>query len=196
MTILGTGEAFGAISILHALGAGKGCSIPVKLPIRVNIYDVEMTNDEDKHGILSIISSIWEEKGYPVPPVIGWEVISEIPIGQGLKSSSALSCAKNQALDEASWTRLSDYEIVDLAVEAQRRSGCTISGSMDDTWATLTSGWKAVDPSKTPEESILFEGDIEPGFSVLIGLRGSRKSDIIIESFHKTRRFSTERSHH
>ena len=56
---------------------------------------------------------------------------------------------------------------------------------MDDTWATLTSGWKAVDPSKTPEESILFEGDIEPGFSVLIGLRGSRKSDIIIESFHK-----------
>ena len=87
MTILGTGEAFGAISILHALGAGKGCSIPVKLPIRVNIYDVEMTNDEDKHGILSIISSIWEEKGYPVPPVIGWEVISEIPIGQGLKSA-------------------------------------------------------------------------------------------------------------
>ena len=98
MTILGTGEAFGAISILHALGAGKGCSIPVKLPIRVNIHDVEMTNDEDKHGILSIISSIWEEKGYPVPPVIGWEVISEIPIGQGLKSSSALSCAKQSGL--------------------------------------------------------------------------------------------------
>ena len=185
MTIIGTGEAFGAISILHALGAGKGCSIPVKLLIRVNIHDVEMTNDEDKHGILSIISSIWEEKGYPVPPVIGWEVISEIPIGQGLKSSSALSCAAIRALDKASWTCLSDYEIVDLAVEAQRRSGCTISGSMDDTWATLTSGWKAVDPSKTPEESILFEGDIEPGFSVLIGLRGSRKSDIIIESFHK-----------
>ena len=70
MTILGTGEAFGAISILHALGTGKGCSIPVELPIRVNIHDFEMRNDNDKHGILSIISSIWGEKGYPVPPVI------------------------------------------------------------------------------------------------------------------------------
>ena len=58
MTILGTGEAFGAISILHALGTGKGCSIPVELPIRVNIHDFEMRNDNDKHGILSIISSI------------------------------------------------------------------------------------------------------------------------------------------
>ena len=185
MTILGSGEAFGAISILHAVGTGKGCSIPIKLPIKVNIHDVEMINHDDKHDILPTISSIWQEKGYPVPAVLGWEVISEIPIGQGLKSSSALSCAAIRALDQASWTGLSDYEIVDLAVEVQRRSGCTISGSMDDTWAALTSGWKAVDSTKPSEDSILFQGDVQPGLSVLLGLRGQRNNQVIAQEFSK-----------
>ena len=57
-----------------------------------------------------------------MPPVFGWEIVSDVPIGQGMKSSSALACAALRALDKASWTGLSDFEIVDLAVEAQIRS--------------------------------------------------------------------------
>lgn len=189
MTILGSGEASGAISILHALGTGKGCSIPVNLHVEVIIHDFEMSNPDDKHGILSEVSSIWEEKGYPLPSVMGWEVISEVPIGQGLKSSSALSCAALRALNNASWTGLSDNDIVNLAVDVQRRSGCTISGSMDDTWAAMTPGWKVVDPYRASEDSILFEGHLEPGLSVLLGLRGPRKTAIKRESFSKNSQF-------
>ena len=117
---------------------------------------------------------VWTESGYPQFDDIGWEIHSDIPIGQGLKSSAAVACAALRALDNASWTGLGDFEIVDMAVEAQRRAGCTITGSMDDAWAAISSGWKLVDPSVPSRESILMEGDIEENLEVLIGLRGSR----------------------
>ena len=78
-----------------------------------------------------------------------------------------------RALDKASWTGLSDFEIVDLAVEAQIRSGCSITGSMDDTWAAMSPGWKVVDPSVPSIESILFEGELETGLTVMIGPPGT-----------------------
>ena len=115
------------------------------------------------------------DNGFPLPSVFGWEIVSDVPIGQGMKSSSALACAAIRALDKASWTVLSDFEIVDLAVEAQIRSGCSITGSMDDTWAAMSPGWKVVDPSVPSIESILFEGELETGLTVMIGLRGRRK---------------------
>ena len=175
MTILASGTANGAVSILHAMGTGKGCSIPVKLQTLVNIHDEPKTVPGDEHDLLSHVSSIWRKNGFPMPSVIGWEIVSDVPIGQGMKSSSALACAAIRALDKASWTGLSDSEIVDLAVEAQTISGCSITGSMDDTWAAMSPGWKVVDPSVPSAESILFEGELETGLTVMIGLRGRRK---------------------
>ena len=46
---------------------------------------------------------------------------------------------------------------------------------MDDTWAAMSPGWKVVDPSVPSIESILFEGELETGLTVMIGLRGRRK---------------------
>ncbi len=185
MTILASGTANGAVSILHAMGTGKGCSIPVKLQTLVNIHDESRTVVADEHDLLSHVSSIWKKNGFPLPPVFGWEVVSDVPIGQGMKSSSALACAAIRALDKASWTGLSDFEIVDLAVEAQIKSGCSITGSMDDTWAAISPGWKVVDPSVPSSESILFEGELETGLTVMIGLRGRRKTTPEKEAFSR-----------
>jgi len=185
MTILASGTANGAVSILHAMGTGKGCSIPVKLQTLVNIHDEPRTVVQDEHDLLSHVSSIWTKNGFPLPPVFGWEVVSDVPIGQGMKSSSALACAAIRALDKASWTGLSDFEIVDLAVEAQIKSGCSITGSMDDTWAAISPGWKVVDPSVPSSESILFEGELETGLTVMIGLRGRRKTTPEKEAFSR-----------
>ena len=49
---------------------------------------------------------VWTESGYPQFDDIGWEIHSDIPIGQGLKSSAAVACAALRALDNASWTGL------------------------------------------------------------------------------------------
>ena len=185
MTILASGTANGAVSILHALGTGKGCSTPVKLRTLVNIHDEPRAVLGDEHDLLSHVSSIWRKNGFPLPSVFGWEIVSDVPIGQGMKSSSALACAALRALDKASWTGLSDFEIVDLAVEAQIRSGCSITGSMDDTWAAMSPGWKVVDPSVPSIESILFEGELETGLTVMIGLRGRRKIIPDKESFSR-----------
>ena len=185
MTIIASGAANGAVSILHAMGTGKGCSIPVKLQTVVNIHDEPRTVVGDEHDLLSHISSIWGKNGFPLPSVFGWEVVSNVPTGQGMKSSSALACAAIRALDKASWTGLSDFEIVDLAVEAQIKSGCSITGSMDDTWAAISPGWKVVDPSAPPNNSILFEGELETGLTVMIGLRGRRKTTPEKEAFSR-----------
>tara|TARA_B110000967_G_scaffold191023_1_gene216294 strand:- start:29865 stop:30701 length:837 start_codon:yes stop_codon:yes gene_type:complete len=178
MNSLGTGESNGAISILHALGTGRGCSIGVELCTKVEIMDEKITNIEDKHGLLESVISCWKDAGLPVPDKFGWKISTDIPIGQGLKSSSALACAALKALNSIFMTNLDDCQIIDLAVEAQIRSNCTISGSIDDTWASISTGWKLIDSSKKASNSIFLQGDIEDGFSIIICTRGARNVTI------------------
>ena len=182
MTILGTGRASGGISILHAVGLGQGCSTGIGLDTIVKLTSTPVPIDSDKHSLLESVVIIWNNSGLPLPPSIGWKVTSSIPIGQGLKSSSALACAALLALNEATWAGLSDSEIVDLAVAAQRHSGCTISGSMDDCWASISPGWKLIDPTQSASKSVLLTGQIEEGHSVLIILRGDRK-EVFFDKF-------------
>ena len=188
MTVLGRGSANGGVSVLHAAGLGKGCSIGIELSAEVSLVAGEAEVSSDEHGILDSVMAVWIESGYPQPGDTGWRVSSEVPIGQGLKSSAALACAAAMALNEASWTALSDFDIVDIAVAAQRRAGCTITGSMDDAWAATSPGWKLVDPIQSSRDSVLLEGDIDEGLTVLIALRGSRSAEVQSDSFSNQRK--------
>ena len=188
MTVLGRGSANGGVSVLHAAGLGKGCSIGIELSTEVSLVAGEAEVSSDEHGILDSVMGVWIESGYPRPDDTGWRVSSEVPIGQGLKSSAALACAAAMALNEASWTALSDFDIVDIAVAAQRRAGCTITGSMDDAWAAISPGWKLVDPIQSSRDSVLLEGDIDEGLTVLIALRGSRLVEVQSDSFSNQRK--------
>ena len=183
MTVFGTGRANGGISILHAAGLGKGCSVGLQLETQVSLVEGPAFAPQDEHRVLDSVLAVWGEFGYPTPDGTGWRVETEVPVGQGLKSSAALACAAARALNEASWTGLSDPQIVDIAVAAQRRSGCTLTGSMDDAWAAISPGWKLVDPEQASHDSILLEGDIETGLSVLIALRGPRDGRVEPEAF-------------
>ena len=161
MNILAEAESNAAISILHALGLDKGCSIGINLKAKVKLVSEPQEIKNDFHQLFQSIEMVWEENGFPLPDEYGWQISSEIPIGQGLKSSSAISCAAIKALNQATWAGLNDSEIVDIAVSSQRKCGCTITGSLDDTWASISSGWKLVDPKKSASESIISEGKIE-----------------------------------
>jgi len=183
MKVLAEAKANAAISILHALGLGKGCSLGINLQTTVELVSESQEIKEDYHSLLDSIEFIWTQQGLPLPDNFGWRISSDIPIGQGLKSSSALSCAALKALNDATWAGLNDFEIVDLAVSSQRHAGCTISGSMDDTWASISTGWKLVDPYQSAAESVLLEGELNESFSVFIILRGRRSNTIDIETF-------------
>ena len=189
MNILAEAESNAAISILHAVGLDKGCSIGINLKANVKLVSEPQKIDDDFHELFQSIEMVWKENGFPLPEKYGWQVSSEIPIGQGLKSSSAISCAAIKALNQATWTGLNDSEIVNLAVSSQRKSGCTITGSLDDTWASISSGWKLVDPNKSAQESILLEGKIEDEIIIFLILRGRRKKEVNIDNFKKQSRF-------
>ena len=187
MKVLGEGTANGAISILHSLGLGKGCSIGIELSTEVTLVDEETIISDDSHGLLDAVEKCWRSEGLPIPDKFGWVIRSDLPIGQGLKSSSAVANAAFRALNNGSWTGLSDPEIADLSVEAQRIAKCTVTGSMDDTWASLQSGWKLVDPKLRSSDSIILQGEIEEDYCVIIILRGRRGAIIAEDSFRLQR---------
>ena len=183
MKVLGQGESNGAISILHALGLGRGCSIGIQLTTTVQIVEDAVDIEDDRNGLLVAVEKCWRDRGLPIPDQFGWKVDSSIPIGQGLKSSSALSCAALRALNSCAWTGLSNSEIADIAAKSQLISNCAKTGSMDDNWASLEPGWKLVDPALSASESIILQGDIDPSLSILILLRGKRTVEISAEDF-------------
>ena len=154
MKVLGEGESNGAISILHALGLGRGCSIGIQLTTKVQIVEDAVEIEDDRNGLLAAVEKCWRDRGLPTPDQFGWKVDSSIPIGQGLKSSSALSCAALRALNSCAWAGLSNSEIADIAANSQLISNCAKTGSMDDNWASLEPGWKLVDPTLSASESI------------------------------------------
>ena len=108
MKVLGEGESNGAISILHALGLGRGCSIGIQLTTKVQIVEDAVEIEDDRNGLLAAVEKCWRDGGLPIPNQFGWKVESSIPIGQGLKSSSALSCAALRALNSCAWTGLTN----------------------------------------------------------------------------------------
>ena len=183
MKVLGQGESNGAISILHALGLGRGCSIGIQLTTKVQIVEDAVDIEDDRNGLLVAVEKCWRDRGLPIPDQFGWKVDSSIPIGQGLKSSSALSCAALRALNSCAWTGLSNSEIADIAAKSQLISNCAKTGSMDDNWASLEPGWKLVDPTLSASESIILQGSIDPNLSILVLLRGKRTVEISAEAF-------------
>ena len=144
-------------------------------------YPADIEND--RNGLLAAVEKCWRDRGLPTPDQFGWKVDSSIPVGQGLKSSSALSCAALRALNSYAWTGLSNSEIADIAAESQLISNCARTGSMDDNWASLEPGWKLVDPALSASESIILQGDVETSLSVLIILRGKRLVEISADAF-------------
>ena len=165
------------------MGLGKGCSIGIDLKVTVRLVSQYQEIEDDFHSLLDSIVIIWTEQGLPLPDNFGWEISSNIPIGQGLKSSSAVSCAAIKALNLATWAGLSDSEIVNLSVSSQRHAGCTVTGSMDDSWASISPGWKLVDPYQTAEQSVLIKGELEEDYCVFLILRGKRINEISSQKF-------------
>lgn len=190
MKVLGEGESNGAISILHALGLGRGCSIGIQLTTKVQIVEDAVEIEDDRNGLLAAVEKCWRDRGLPIPDQFGWKVDSSIPIGQGLKSSSALSCAALRALNSCAWTGLSNSEIADIASNSQLISNCAKTGSMDDNWASLEPGWKLVDPTLSASESIILEGDIDPNLSILVLLRGKEQWKFQLRPFRSMSRYS------
>ena len=192
MAVIGTGQAHGACSLLHAAGTGYGASIALDLPIIVKALDRPSKRQlEDSDGVLPAVVEAWVSNGLALPEGleandIHWAVASKIPQNRGLKSSAALSVAGIKALCEATNTDLSDFEIVSLSSQAQVNSGVSITGSIDDSWACLTKGWRLINANAEDIESGVVMSGPGPNpddWIVLIAARDERKARPELENF-------------
>ena len=192
MAVIGTGQAHGACSLLHAAGTGYGASLSLDLPVIVKALDRPSKRElNDSDNLLSAVVDTWVENELPLPDGlekddIHWAVASKIPQSRGLKSSAATSVAAVKALCEATQTSLDDADIVSLSSQAQIASGVSITGSIDDSWACLTKGWKLIDANAEDISSgVIMEGaGLNPDdWIVLIAARESRKFRPRLEDF-------------
>ena len=192
MGVIGTGQAHGACSLLHAAGTGYGASIALDLPIIVKALDRPSKRQlEDSDDVLPAVVDAWVSNGLALPEGleandIHWAVASKIPKNRGLKSSAALSVAGIKALCEATNTDLSDFEIVSLSSQAQMNAGVSITGSIDDSWACLTKGWRLINANAEDIESGVVMSGPGPNpddWIVLIAARDERKARPELENF-------------
>ncbi len=192
MAVIGTGQAHGACSLLHAAGTGYGASIALDLPIIVKALDRPSKRQlEDSDDVLPAVVEAWVGNGLALPEGleandIHWAVASKIPQNRGLKSSAALSVAGIKALCEATNTDLSDFEIVSLSSQAQVNAGVSITGSIDDSWACLTKGWRLINANAEDIESGVVMSGPGPNpddWIVLIAARDERKARPELENF-------------
>jgi len=192
MAVIGTGQAHGACSLLHAAGTGYGASLSLDLPVIVKALDRPSKRElNDSDNLLSAVVDTWVENELPLPDGlekddIHWAVASKIPQSRGLKSSAATSVAAVKALCEATQTSLDDADIVSLSSQAQIASGVSITGSIDDSWACLTKGWKLIDAnSEDISSGVIMEGaGLNPDdWIVLIAAREPRNSRPQLEDF-------------
>ena len=192
MAILGSGEAHGACSLLHAAGTGYGSSIALDLPVAVRLLDKPSKRElKDPDGLLDAVLGVWTENGYDLPnelkpEELHWAIASKIPPKQGLKSSAAVSIAALRSLCDATEIDLETHRLVELSAQAQFQAGVSLTGSIDDSWACSTKGWKLIDiNSDTIEEGVIIQGrgPESNDWTVLIISRDKEKQPVTLEDF-------------
>lgn len=135
-----TGRSHGAITVINAMPCGIGATIGTDLwtearfSVAGNGRTVNIMNDagEDRAMAEICVRKAFELAGEEEPEGWSLNIVSEIPISRGLKSSSAACNAIIRAvlseLDHGAET----LEIIRLGVECAKEAGVTVTGSFDD----------------------------------------------------------------
>lgn len=150
--------AYGAATIVNAIATGQGAAVGVDLWTRAS---VEIT---DEPGFIEgkIISDPLEQpkliektvnkvfKFFSVERKFGASVHvwSTIPIGRGLKSSSAAGNAIALATVDALSRKLDDFAVINIGIDAAIDAKVTITGAFDDACASYFGGLVVTDNLK------------------------------------------------
>src|SRR5919109_1071817 len=141
----------GAISIVNAIATGRGAALGISLKVAA---EVELDNGRGirfltgRHAdrlINNIIRNIIPKEIIETN-LITIRVDSEIPIGYGLKSSSAVSNAVALACGRlAKEDDIDDYQILEAAVRSSLDAKVSLTGAYDDATACYFGGFTVTD---------------------------------------------------
>ena len=140
----------GAISIVNAIATGNGSSLGISLRVTA---EAELgtgrgvrflTGKNDDKLVSNIVRNIMPQEILD-NNMISIRVRSEIPIGYGLKSSSAVSNAVALACGRLAKEEVDDYAVLDAAVRASLDAKVSITGAYDDATACYFGGFTVTD---------------------------------------------------
>ena len=158
----------GAISIVNALATCSGCALGISLRVTAEAdfrsgegIRSQTVNEKLIRNIVynTIPKEILAENSVYI------SVESEIPMGFGLKSSSAVSDAVALACSKLVKEDIEDYVVLDRAVLASLDAGVTITGAYDDSSACYFGGF-VVTNNRTHE--IIHHQEAPHSLSVII----------------------------
>jgi len=143
----GRGEARGAVSIVNAIAAGKGCAVGVDLRTWAEVelspgsgVQVELQGLPNEPTLLTetCVNGVLERFSVNRKAVV--RTGSQIPVSRGLKSSSAAANAIILATLDALGESMEDVDILRMNADASMRAGVSVTGAMDDAAASLLGG--------------------------------------------------------
>jgi shikimate kinase len=186
----------GAISIVNAIATGKGSALGISLKVTA---EVEL---QKGHGLMfmtgrngnRLIKNIIQKtipRQITETNMISIRVDSEIPIGYGLKSSSAVSNAVALACSQIKREEdIDDLAILEVAARSSLEAKVSLTGAYDDATACYFGGFTVTDnysrrlirKERAPEN--LYAIIILPSNTPRGNLRKLRNlSDIFIDAF-------------
>lgn len=139
----------GAISIVNAIATGYGSALGISLKVRAEIElqkgkgIIFQTHTRDR--LITNIVSNNVPKDIIEHNLVSINIESEIPIGVGLKSSSAVSSAIALACISLVKSKIDDHVVLDSAVRASLDAGITLTGAYDDSTACYFGGFVVTD---------------------------------------------------
>jgi shikimate kinase len=157
MTLLrAKASTFGAISIVNAIASGKGATASVRLTTEAEVEmeasrgDWEVVVNGKSPGSSLAVETVRRaiKSAGKDPDAFSGRVqtTSTVPIGVGLKTSSAASTSIALAVYAALGQKAFDpKKILDCSVEASLASGASITGALDDAAGCLLGGLNMTD---------------------------------------------------
>jgi shikimate kinase len=140
----------GAISIVNAIATGNGSSLGISLSVTAETELCSgrgikfLTGRNDDRLVNNIVRNTMPRELIESNQV-AIRVKSEIPIGYGLKSSSAVSNAVALACTHLATDNIDDNAVLDAAVRASLDAKISITGAYDDATACYFGGFTVTD---------------------------------------------------
>ncbi|MFZ0328230.1 MAG: shikimate kinase [Nitrososphaeraceae archaeon] len=135
----------GAISIVNAIATGFGSAVGISLRV---VAEVGLSNGSGIRVQSELGKELLEDVALTILPEnivsqneVEIRILSEIPPGYGLKSSSAVTSALSLACLKLVQTNIDDKFVLNLAVTASVKAGVTITGAFDDSAACYYGGF-------------------------------------------------------
>ncbi|HJS81707.1 MAG TPA: shikimate kinase [Nitrososphaera sp.] len=140
----------GAVSIVNAIATGNGSSLGISLSATAHVelqrgHGVRFVTGKNEDKLINNIVRNTMPKSLIEENLITVKVRSEIPIGFGLKSSSAVSNAVALACSRLASAEVDDVAVLDAAVRSSLDAKVSITGAYDDATACYFGGFTVTD---------------------------------------------------